>query len=323
MTSNDNIWVVLATGGTIAGVAKDVAVPGHYASAQVGGQDLFEQWGISASRPCVFEQVAQIDSKDMSEAIWRQLLARVTHWQAQPEVAGVVITHGTDTLEETAFLLHWLLPPGPPVVITGAMLPSNAPQSDGAHNLQLAFDWLASGQAQGVSVAFAGHIHHPEVVTKSHADQLDAFSTGSWPTWAQRVNGQWEVQSPQPDARGHWPRPALTEALATPTWPRVEVFLHHAAANPEGWLSLVQAAQPPLAGLVLAGTGHGTTNEAWHHALMAMQQQGVQVAVSSRCAFSTVKPYEPQPGWLYSGHLNAVKTRLALQMACLDQALKA
>jgi L-asparaginase/Glu-tRNA(Gln) amidotransferase subunit D len=103
----------------------------------------------------------------------------------------------------------------------------------------------------------------------------------------------------------------------------VEVFVHHATGDPTGWLPLVQAAHPPLEGLVLAGTGHGTTNEAWRSALLTMQQQGVLVGVSSRCAFSTVKPYEPEPGWLYSGHLNAVKTRLAIQMACLDQALRA
>ena len=277
---------------------------------------------------CLVESVAQIDSKDMGESIWRDLLARCAHWRTHHEVSGIVITHGTDTLEETAFLLHWMLPEGCPVVITGAMWPSNAPQSDGPDNLRLALDWLASGHAQGVVVAFAGQIHHPEWVSKVHADELSAFSSGTASPLASSTEVGWTIH-PEPHLlRQVWLKPDLNAVLTTQAWPRVDVFLHHAQAQP-WWLSpeslALSVKGSPLRGVVLAGTGHGTFNSEWQSALERLQAGGIGVAISSRCAFSTVWPHQPDPSRMYSDHLNAVKTRIALQMHCLalDQELKA
>jgi L-asparaginase len=324
--SQSKKWVILGTGGTIAGLAPDAQAPTQYQAAQVSAQDLLTQWGLAGAGEWVFDQVAQIDSKDMNEAVWRHLLARCLHWQADPEVAGVVVTHGSDTLEETAFLLHWLLPEHAcPVVLTGAMLPSNAPQTDGPDNLRLALAWLASGHAQGVSVAFGGHILHPEWVTKSHADRLCAFTSGDCPPVAHRQEGKWVLGEDIQPLRQNWPKPTMAAVLADRPWPQVEVFVHHAQANP-WWLSpSVRAHQAGVAlkGVVLAATGHGTFNAAWQEALEGLHQQGIRVAVASRCAFSTVWPAERQAGWWYADHLNAVKTRLALQLACLAQEDKA
>ncbi len=314
-------WVVLATGGTIAGLAADVSVASNYQAAQVGAADLLAQWGLAMSGQVVVDQVAQVDSKDMNDALWRTVLRRCQHWRDQPDVAGVVLTHGSDTLEETAFLLHWLLPQGCPVVLTGAMLPSNAPNTDGPDNLRLALDWLDSGHAQGVSVAFGGHILHPEWLTKSHADRLSAFTSGDCAPLAIRHNQSWILGDKPKTLRSMWRRPRLEDALAQPDWPRVEVFMHHAQAQP-WWLAPEVLAHQPgtsLKGVVLAATGHGTFNEAWQVALSKLAEEGVQVAISSRCAFSTVWPSSQHAGWFYSDHLNAVKTRLALQMTCLAQ----
>lgn len=323
--SNPKKWVILATGGTIAGLAPRPEEPGHYTAAQVGLSELLERWGFKGP-DVLIEQVAQVDSKDMNESIWRNLLGRCQHWRSQSDVAGVVITHGTDTLEETAFLLHWMLGPGCPVVLTGAMLPSNAPGTDGPDNLRLALDWLSSGFAQGVSVAFAGQIHHPEWVSKSHADQLAAFSSGTGLPMASRSSAGWVVHQERPSPRQDWQKPSLDTVLQTRPWPRVEVFFHHAEANP-WWLS-AQAlatidADAPLKGVVLAATGHGTFNQAWRSAIEGLLERGIQVAISSRCGFSTVWPHQKDQGWMYSDHLNGVKTRIALQMDCLAQELKA
>jgi L-asparaginase len=325
LISSPKKWVILATGGTIAGLAARPEEPGHYKAAQVGLPELIERWGLDASA-CVIEQVAQVDSKDMNESIWRHLLIRCHHWRAQGDVAGVVITHGTDTLEETAFLLHWVLAPGCPVVLTGAMLPSNAPHSDGPDNLRLALDWLASGMAQGVSVAFAGQIHHPEWVSKSHADQLEAFSSGSGEAMASRSPMGWQVHDPRPLLREGWQKPNWNAVLNSKAWPRVEVFFHHAQASP-WWLSgqalATMPEEAPLKGVVLAATGHGTFNRAWDTAIKGLLDRGIRVALSSRCAFATVWPHDKVPGLRHSDHLNAVKTRIALQMDCLAQEVKA
>jgi hypothetical protein len=106
--------VVLGTGGTIAGRAASAHDNLGYQAAQVGVEDLLR--GVNAPQPVdlVTEQVAQVDSKDMDFGVWRALAARCAHWLAQDDVAGLVITHGTDTMEETAFFLQAVLAPAKP-----------------------------------------------------------------------------------------------------------------------------------------------------------------------------------------------------------------
>ena len=131
--------VVLGTGGTIAGTASTAGDNVGYTAAQVTVRDLLAAIpGLPRAlggRQLVTEQVAQVDSKDMSVAIWRDLAARCLHWLQDSSVQGIVITHGTDTLEETAWFLQTLLNPRKPVVLTCAMRPSTALAPDGPQNL--------------------------------------------------------------------------------------------------------------------------------------------------------------------------------------------
>ena len=108
--------IVLGTGGTIAGEANDDSAT-DYTAAIRGVQTLLTSVPGLAQFPFELraEQVAQIDSKDMDTAIWQRLILRCAHWLAQPDVQGLVITHGTDTLEETAYMLHAVLAPTKPV----------------------------------------------------------------------------------------------------------------------------------------------------------------------------------------------------------------
>ena len=131
-----------------------------------------------ASLPLVAEQVAQIDSKDMGFDIWRHLALRCAHWLAQADVAGIVITHGTDTLEETAFFLQAVLAPAKPVVLTCAMRPATALAPDGPQNVLDAVAVAAAAGARGVVVVCAGTIHGAADVAKQHTYRLDAFSSG-------------------------------------------------------------------------------------------------------------------------------------------------
>ena len=154
--------VLLGTGGTIAGAAASATDNVGYASAQRGVQALVAAVPALAAWPLEAEQVAQVDSKDMGPVVWGALLARLQAHLARPEVRGVVITHGTDTLEETAWLLHRCLPPAvqvKPVVRTAAMRPATSLQADGPQNLLDAVTVAAEPGAGGViDIEFAAQV---------------------------------------------------------------------------------------------------------------------------------------------------------------------
>ena len=158
--------VVLATGGTIAGSAASASDGIGYTAAQVGVDQLLASVAgldqVLAGRKLIAEQVAQIDSKDMSFAVWQQLALRVSHHLREADVVGVVITHGTDTLEETAYFLHAVLPAQwlalKPVVLTCAMRPASSAAPDGPQNLRDAVVVANTAGACGVVAVVAGKV---------------------------------------------------------------------------------------------------------------------------------------------------------------------
>lgn len=282
--------IILGTGGTIAGWADDPAQAGQYRAAQVSIDDLVQGASVWASGLSVeAEQVAQVDSKDMSDALWRDLLARVSHHLARPDVSGVVIAHGTDTMEETAFFLSAMLPTGKPVVLTGAMRAANHPQPDGPTNLSDAVRLVASRLVRGVCVMFAGQVHAGSKVQKISSSELDAFSSMPYPAMGRMTPQRYQGESLSPQPQGAWP--TLERVLGSSVWPRVEWVTSHAGATP--WLirALMQAdpGAPPLRGLVVAGTGGGTVHAAWAQVLADCMATGVEVWISTRCCSGRLK----------------------------------
>ena len=253
------------------------------------------------------EQVANIDSKDMGFDVWCALGQRCAHWLAQPDVGGIVITHGTDTLEETAFFLHAVLAPVKPVVLTGAMRPATSAAADGPQNIADALAVAASPLAQGVCVVFAGSVHGAVDVPKVHSYQPDAFDSGDAGPLAYVEEGRLRVLRA-------WPQgPALRNAASLPdpdAWPRVEIVTSHAGAG----ASLVQSlVKDGVAGIVVAATGNGTVHQALEAALLDAQAQGVPVRRASRCPQGRVLP---QPGDRLQGADGVwpVKARVALML---------
>jgi L-asparaginase len=290
--------VVLATGGTIAGLASDASKPQNYIAGQVGVVDLLQ--GVAHDGvELLTEQVAQIDSKDMSYAVWQSLLARVVHWLEQDDVQGVIITHGTDTLEETAYFLQTVLQPTKPVTTTCAMLPANAPDSDGPSNLKDALAWVQQPTASGVSVVCAGQVHEGQAVQKSHSHQRNPFmsQTGVTHPVTLRV-------------------PSVAQVLACTHWPRVELVLNHAGAD--GRLVRALMAHDAPQGWVVAGTGNGTLHHDLEAALLDAQKQGTQVLRASRCAQGGVQSREADV-LPHAGGLTAVQARVALLMHLVAQ----
>ncbi len=274
--------VILGTGGTIAGTAASAADAVGYSAAQIGVGHLVAAVPALRELDIECEQIAQIDSKDMDVATWQALAARAAHHLARADVAGVVVTHGTDTLEETAYFLHRVLAPFKPLVLTAAMRPATAIAADGPQNLFDAVSTIRDAQARGVLVAIAGRVWSGAEVRKVHSYRTDAFAASDAGPLATLEEGalRWWREPPRGAALGlaHIARDAAQ-------WPRVEIVMNHAGAN--GLVVDALVAQG-VHGIVAAGTGNGTLHRDLEAALLRAQSAGVQVRRSTRCAAGPV-----------------------------------
>jgi L-asparaginase len=312
--------VILGTGGTIAGAAASALDHTGYTAGQLGVADLLAGLPTAAmvggADRFMVEQLAQIDSKDMGFEVWVKLAQRVAHHLSQSEVQAVLITHGTDTLEETAYFLHALLMPSKPVVLTCAMRPATALVPDGPQNLMDALAVAVSPGAGGVSVVCAGAVFGAEDVQKIHPYRLNAFGAGDAGPIAYVEEGRLRPLRPWPHASTGLleGRPALLGRLAGTRWPRVEVVMSHAGAD--GWVvrALVEAG---VQGLVVSTTGNGTVHQDLEAALLEALAKGVKVLRATRCTEGRIleganDALPAAPG------LNSAKARIALMLALMQ-----
>ena len=310
--------VILGTGGTIAGTAASASDHIGYTAAQLGIAQLVAAVPEMAAGPCdlMTEQLAQVDSKDMDFDIWTRLAQRVSHHLAQADVQGIVITHGTDTLEETAWFLQALLAPVKPVVLTCAMRPATALAPDGPQNLLDAVAVAMHPGVGGVLAVCAGVVHGALDVQKVHTYRLDAFSSGDAGPLAYVEQSGLRVLR-------NWPVAQISQAPAAiknianlqpgQRWPRVDIVMSHAGADGAVVRALVADG---VQGLVVAGTGNGSLHHALESALLQAQAAGVRVVRSTRCLEGRVlsKPGEALPD---SQGLSPVKARISLLLALL------
>ena len=307
--------VVLGTGGTIAGRAASSGDNIGYTAGQVGVADLLGGIETPEGVALEAEQVAQVDSKDMSFDIWQQLARRCAHWLAQADVAGVVITHGTDTLEETAFFLHSVLAPSKPVVLTCAMRPATALAPDGPQNVRDAISVAATEGARGVTVVCAGAIHSGIDIQKVHTYRLDAFASGDAGPVGYVEEG--EVRRVR-----EWPEGSASQAsklfeATSVQWPRVEIVMSHAGASGAVIDALLQSGgADPVRGLVLAATGNGTLHHALEASALKAQDAGVVVVRATRCANGRILS-KVGDQLRDAGALTPVKARIALMLELL------
>jgi len=272
--------VLLATGGTIAGTADSAADTLGYRPAQIGVERLVSTVPALANLALEPEQVAQIDSKDADFEFWHLLARCVDHHLRRDDVVGIVITHGTDTLEETAYLLQRVLAPRKPVVITGAMHPATALQTDGPQNLVDAVALVQAADAPaGVSVVFAGRVLAAMEVRKRHTRRLDAFGCGDAGDLGSIDAGKWRRFREAPAGA------ALGLSVLERAVPRVEIVTSHAGADGAMVDALVSDG---VAGIVVAGTGNGTVHRRLEAALLRAQSAGVAVLRSTRVAVGGV-----------------------------------
>lgn len=317
-SGGDKQVLVLGTGGTIAGRASSSGDNIGYVAGQVGVSDLVAGIEPPAGVALRAEQVAQLDSKDMEFAVWCLLARRCDAALADPQVAGVVVTHGTDTVEETAYFLARVLAARKPVVLTCAMRPATALSPDGPQNVRDAIAVAAADGASGVTVVCAGTVHAAADVQKVHTYRLDAFSSGDAGPLGFVEEGHLRL------AR-RWPAVDVdldVSRLPPPGGdaPRVEIVVSHAGARGGLIDALLReraaGAADAVQGLVLAATGNGTLHQELESAAVRAQAAGVAVWRATRCAQGRILP-KAGDTIRDAGALSPVKARIALMLDLL------
>lgn len=314
--------LVLGMGGTIAGFAsKPEESPLQYQAGQVGVEALVNhiQSAIPEGLALVSRQIANINSRNLTDAHLTTLGLAITEALLDGAVRGVVITHGTDTIEEAGLFLQVTCgklahTQAKRVILTGAMLPSNAPEADGPSNLLDALRWASTSIDNcpgGIYAVMDGRACLAMDLAKRHATALNAPLQNSPSSSVGLINPSWlsGVKALQAVWTEDFPIPRSDE------WPWVEILTSHAGASARTishWLTT------NVKGLILAGTGMGGFHDEWFVPLNQAITQGIALVRTSRTGGGSTYPDIPekdQPGCLASGTLTAPRARIALQLA--------
>ena len=287
--------MILATGGTIAGKGepgKDIG----YQSGSLPVSELVEAVpGLSGIADIRTEQICNLNSDDITSEIWIALAQRINAQAREPDTDGFVVTHGTDTLEETAYFLNLTVKTEKSVVVTGAMRPATANAPDGPQNLLLAVKAAASSanRGKGVQVAFAGRLIPARAAVKNHTSSLDAITLDS------------DAQEP---GRRHTTGTEF-HVSGLKALPKVPVLYFNVDADP----GFVEYAASNSDGIVIAGAGAGEFSQAWRSAL---ERCKVPVVVSSRTGCGPVlQEIMVCPNAVAAGTLQPAKAAVLLRLA--------
>jgi L-asparaginase len=308
---------VLATGGTIAGAAASDVQAG-YTSGQVGVEQLLA--AVPQARKLATmhgEQIANIGSQDMNDEIWLKLARQVNELVAMPDVDGVVITHGTDTIEETAYFLNLVVKSKKPVVMTAAMRPSTALSADGPLNFYNAVAVAADKDSagRGVLVVINDWIHDASSLTKTNTTAVQTFYSPLRGLIGTVAYGDAEFY------RGPVGRNTVDSEFSldgVTARPRVDIVT--AYENMDG--AMIDAAVAAGAkGIVIAGVGNGNMTKAGLDALAAQAKKGIVCVRSTRVASGrvgrNVEVDDDKLGLVASDDLNPQKARVLLRLALL------
>lgn len=304
--------VILATGGTIAGAPADGVA---YQAGALPIESLLQAVpGLDKIARLQTEQVAAVGSQNMTEPVWRKLATRIQSLCDSDETDAIVVTHGTDTMEETAYFLSLVLRTVKPIVLTGAMRPATALGADGPANIhaavRLAVDAGALGH--GVVVVLNDQAYHARDIQKSAANGLCPWTS---PRGAcARLHGKgidW-VQPPL------WRHTAHSEfaPLAQAPLARVGILYSHAGLD-IGMLRAVLGCG--LQGVVLAGVGDGNTTDAALAELSRAASKGLAVVRATRTGAGAVQRNvevdDDKLGFIAAGELSPQKARILLALA--------
>jgi L-asparaginase len=307
---------VLATGGTIAGTQVQAGSVGYRAGALSVSYLLQAVPQLASVAQIRAEHVASIGSQNMSHAIWADLARRIDALDADPDVHGIVITHGTDTLEETAYFLSLVARTAKPLVLTGAMRPATALGAEGPANLHdaVALAACADAGSRGPLVVMNEDIHYAREVQKIASTGLSAFASPNRGR-AGVMHGGRPVFFSRNTTRHTTDSEFSLQAIEEAGWPRVDIVYAHAGMDDQP----IDALAGHAAGLVLAGVGDGYASDAALDALGRAVEAGVAVVRASRTGSGLVardvEVDDAARGFIAAGELSPQKARILLMLA--------
>ena len=307
---------VLATGGTIAGAQASQAEAG-YTSGKFSVTDLIRAVPqLKDVAEMTGEQVANIGSQTMNNEVWLKLAARINECLSESETDGVVITHGTDTMEETAYFLSLVVKSEKPVVLVGSMRPATAISADGNMNLFNAVCLAANPNAKGRGplIVLNDEIHYGREAQKMNATQLDTFNSPNRGRAGVMSNGKAFFFNPLPTKHTTNSEFSVNQ-LKAEDLPRVEVVYSYANLGRD---LIDHLTRNGVKGIVLAGVGDGNTTDSALAALQEAAKKGIAVVRSSRTGSGVVdrnvEVNDDKMGFIAAKELNPQKARVLLMV---------
>ena len=309
--------VILATGGTIAGAAASGTQAAYTSGAVTIDAMLTAVPGIKDLANVKGEQISNVGSQDMTVDIMLTLAKRINVLLAQNDVDGIVVTHGTDTMEETAFFLNLVVKSDKPVVMVGSMRPSTAISADGPLNLFNAVGVAVDPQSRGrgVLVVMNDWIHGAHSLTKTSTTAIQTFMSPLRGLVGVSSYGKNDFYSVPV-----WKHTTISEfdIANVMKLPRVDILFACADMSPD----LIDSAVTNGAkGIVIAGVGNGNMNRASLEAAARAAKKGVVVVRSSRVPTGTVgrnvEVNDDEMNLVASDELNPQKSRILLMLALL------
>ena len=310
--------VILATGGTIAGAAATGTQSAYTSGAVTIDAMLDAVPKVKELANIKGEQVANVGSQDMSFDIMMTVAKRINQLLSSKDVDGIVVTHGTDTMEETAFFLNLVVKSDKPVVLVGSMRPSTAVSADGPLNLYNAIAVAGDphSKGRGVLVVMNDWIHGAHSLTKTSTTDVQTFMSplrGLVGVTAYGKNDFYNVPGWKHTSASEFDISRVTKL------PRVDVVFACADMSPD----LIDASVKNGAkGIVIAGVGNGNMNKASVEAAARAAKSGVIVVRASRVATGTVgrnvEVNDDELGFVASDELNPQKARILLSLALLN-----
>ena len=306
--------IILATGGTIAGAgtASDRA---GYTAGKIPIDDLIGAIPtVKKIATITGEQISSVGSQDMTTEIWKKLAVRINEIIAKKEADGIVVTHGTDTQEETAYFLDLVVPSAMPVVLTGSMRPATAISADGPKNLYDAITVAINpkSKGRGVLVSFNEGIFDGREVTKMSTTFTNAFGSPNTGPIGHAYDGKVEYYANA--VRERDPKSPVTITADTKL-PRVDIVYMYADA-PSDMIDMLVAKK--VDGIVIAGVGNGNFNKTFTDAVKKAVAAGVVVCRASRTPSGRVVLHDEinddELGTIVSDDLNPQKARILLML---------
>ena len=305
--------VVLATGGTIAGVGDAGKTAGYKPGSLTAEELLAAVPQLADVAEIEAIQICNVNSDDITAETWLTIVNTINEKAADPEVKGFVITHGTDTLEETAYFLNLTVKTDKPVVLTGSMRPSTSISADGPMNLYEAVCVAASEEAvgQGVLVVFSDRIFAARTVTKTSTYHVTAISSGE--TGAIGIVRDGEVLIYESPAKKHTTETEFNVS-GLKDLPKVSILYFSVDASPK----LVKYAAKNSDGLVIAGAGAGEFSKKW---IKAIKKLKIPVVISSRIDDGVItKDNLLCKNTVAADNLSPQKAAILLRLALLNNA---